>query len=339
MASQDSKSFDLAALTEPRLTGVRGWALALCCIALAFAVRLLMDPIWGAHLPYITFFLAMLFIMRFGSPGQVAVSSAAGVLLGKWFFIAPRHSWSIEDPVYRVNALFFILTGLGLVLFSVYKQRAQARERAAHEQLMRATRELARLGAIVESSDDAIVGKDLSGKILSWNSGAQRLYGYTPDEIIGKSIEVLHPAESASETAGVLERVRNGESIHGFETTRRTKDGRLVPVSLTISPVRDSAGAVIGYSAIGGDISERKRAENERERLVRDLQAALAKVKTLTGLLPICSGCKKIRDDKGDWNQIEHYIRDRSMASFTHGICPDCAEHYYGDVLRAAPKA
>ncbi len=85
---------------------------------------------------------------------------------------------------------------------------------------------------------------------------------------------------------------------------------------------------------IARDISERKQAEAERERLVRDLQTALANVKTLRGLLPICASCKKIRDDKGYWNQIEFYIRDRSDASFTHGICPDCAEKLYGEVMK-----
>jgi len=88
----------------------------------------------------------------------------------------------------------------------------------------------------------------------------------------------------------------------------------------------------IFYTGIIRDITERKGIEEEREKLLLDLQHALAKVKTLSGLLPICSACKKIRDDKGYWNQIESYIRDHSEAEFTHSICPECSKKLYGKV-------
>jgi len=81
------------------------------------------------------------------------------------------------------------------------------------------------------------------------------------------------------------------------------------------------------------EIEERKRVEVEREKLIRDLQKALSEVKTLKGIFPICASCKKIRDDKGYWNQVEVYIRDRSEAEFSHGICPDCMKKLYGDFL------
>ena len=320
-----------------RFSGVRGYALAGICVSAAFALRLLLDPLWGERSPYVSFFLALLVVMRLTGPGPVASAAVLGFALGTWFFVAPRHSFSIANPINRVNASFFVLISIGLVTISIRERRAQARELAAREQLARTGRELARLAAIVESSDDAIIGKDLVGTILSWNAGAQRLYGYGPAEVIGKPITILQSAEALVETTALLERVRNGEPIHHFETTRRTRDGRSLPVSLTISPVRDASGTIVGVSTIARDISERKKAEAEREGLVRDLQTALGNVKTLRGLLPICSSCKKIRDDKGYWNQIEFYIRERSDASFTHGICPDCAERLYGDVLNAAP--
>jgi two-component system sensor kinase FixL len=115
------------------------------------------------------------------------------------------------------------------------------------------------LAAIVESSDDAIFAKTLSGTILSWNRGAQRMYGYTPDEVLGRSIDMLVPADRRVELAGILERVGGGEHVEHFETVRKTKDGRLVDVSLTISPIRDAAGSIIGASAIGRDVTARKR--------------------------------------------------------------------------------
>jgi PAS domain S-box-containing protein len=337
MATQDSNLIDSTRGTEARFGGMRGYALAGTCVALAFVLRLLLDPLWGDRLPYVSFFLTLLVVMRLAGPGPVAAAAVLGIALGTWFFVVPRHSFAISNPVDQVNSAIFVLVSSVLVSISIRERRAQARELAAREQLVRTGRELARLAAIVESSDDAIIGKDLEGTILSWNAGAQRLYGYPPEEVIGKSITILQSTEALDETSRFLERVRKGEPVHHFETTRRTRDGLVVPVSITISPVRDASGTIVGISTIGRDISKTKKAEAERERLVTDLQTALAKVKTLRGLLPICSSCKKIRDDKGYWNQIELYIRERSDASFTHGICPDCAERLYGDMLNAAP--
>lgn len=96
-------------------------------------------------------------------------------------------------------------------------------------------------------------------------------------------------------------------------------------------PVMDEKGEISQFVHVCQDITERKRSEEEREQLVRELQEALSKAKTLSGFLPICASCKKIRDDKGYWNQIEVYIRDHSEAEFSHGICPDCKKKLYGD--------
>jgi hypothetical protein len=117
--------------------------------------------------------------------------------------------------------------------------------------------------------------------------------------------------------------------VRHYETLRRRKDGTLINVSLTVSPIRDRTGNIIGASTIARDITSRKKAEEERERLIVELSEALAKVKTLSGLLPICSSCKKIRDDKGYWTQIESYISEHSGAEFSHGICPECARKLY----------
>jgi PAS domain S-box-containing protein len=117
------------------------------------------------------------------------------------------------------------------------------------------------LSAIVQSSDDAIVSKDLDGIVRSWNPGAERLFGYRADEMIGRSIRVIIPAEHQSEEDEVLRRIRNGERIDHFETIRRRKDGSLVPISLTVSPVLDGAGRVIGASKIARDITEKRAAE------------------------------------------------------------------------------
>jgi len=120
---------------------------------------------------------------------------------------------------------------------------------------------MARLAAIVESSDDAIIAIDLDGVIDSWNQGAERLYGYTAREAVGRPIATLIPPERSGEEKNLLERLRRGERIENFETVRRRKDGTLVDVSLTTSPVKNASGEVIGASKIARDITERKRAE------------------------------------------------------------------------------
>jgi two-component system, chemotaxis family, CheB/CheR fusion protein len=133
--------------------------------------------------------------------------------------------------------------------------------------------ELARLAAIVEWSDDAIIGKDLNGIIKTWNRGAERLFRYTEEETIGKPITLLFPADRLYEEPAILERIRRGEHIEHFESVRRRKDGRLLDVSLTISPIIDAQGQVGGASTIARDISRRKLAE---EALVKSEKLATA---------------------------------------------------------------
>jgi PAS domain S-box-containing protein len=130
------------------------------------------------------------------------------------------------------------------------------------------------LAAIVESSSDAIIGKTLQGSITSWNKGAKRLFGYTASEIIGLSINTLIPPDRQEEELEILERLRRGEWIEDFETVRVRKDGTLVEVSLTISPIRDSSGRIIGASKVARDISDHKRADAEREELLMREKAA-----------------------------------------------------------------
>ena len=131
----------------------------------------------------------------------------------------------------------------------------------------------AALAAIVESSDDAIVSKDLNGILTSWNKGAERLFGYTAEEAIGQSVTMLIPPERLDEEPDILERIRHGQSVEHYETVRRRKDGKLLNISLTVSPVRDSQGRIIGGSKIARDITERKRAEEALQRAHDELES------------------------------------------------------------------
>lgn len=128
-----------------------------------------------------------------------------------------------------------------------------------------------RLAAIVDSSEDAIVSKDLNGIIQTWNHGAERLFGYEAAEVLGKSILIIIPPDRHDEEHRILESIRRGERIAHYETARRRKDGSLVEISLTISPVKDAAGRILGASKIARDITERRRAQARQELLAREI--------------------------------------------------------------------
>jgi PAS domain S-box-containing protein len=138
-----------------------------------------------------------------------------------------------------------------------------------------------RLAAIVDSSHDAIVSKDLNGLITTWNRGAQRLFGYAASEMIGRSITTLIPPDRHHEEVRILDRIRRGERVDPYETLRQRRDGSLVDVSISVSPLRNAAGEVIGASKIARDISERKEAELTLTE--RNIQLALAGKVALVG--------------------------------------------------------
>ncbi len=122
--------------------------------------------------------------------------------------------------------------------------------------------------AIIDSSDDAIISKSIEGYITSWNRGAQRLYGYTPDEIIGKPVSVLMPPEREDDFPFIMTQLQQGKKVEHYETRRRTKDGKVIDVSITVSPIKDSHGTIIGASKIARDISDRVENEKRREEFV-----------------------------------------------------------------------
>jgi len=137
----------------------------------------------------------------------------------------------------------------------------------------KAEAESALLAAIVSSSDDAIASKTLEGIVTSWNQGAERIFGWTAEEILGKSITVIIPKERLAEEKEIIARVVRGERVDHFETVRQRKDGSRIDISLTVSPVRDREGRIIGASKVARDITERKRTQAELQRLSEHLEA------------------------------------------------------------------
>lgn len=157
-----------------------------------------------------------------------------------------------------------------------------------------AEKAMAYYAVLVESSDDAIIGKTLEGNINSWNRGAEQIFGYSREEVIGKPITILIPEDRPGEEPGILAKLRRGESVDHYETVRRHKDGRLINISVTVSPIRDSSDNIVGASHVARDITERKRLEREiteisnreQQRIGQDLHDGLCQ--ELTGIELMC---------------------------------------------------
>jgi PAS domain S-box-containing protein len=159
------------------------------------------------------------------------------------------------------------------VIESEGKQLVLETNRDITEQL-RAEESRLRLAAIVASSNDAIIGKTLEGIITNWNDGARRIFGYSEDEVIGKSVTILIPPDRHDEEPAIIERLKRGERVDHYQTVRVRKDGQKIDISLTISPIRNSLGQIIGASKIARDITEHKRLQEELERLLEQEQSA-----------------------------------------------------------------
>ncbi len=212
--------------------------------------------------------------------------------------------WTLWHPTYwlsgtikAVTAAASLATAIGFFpllphIFGLIETAKASEQRrrdltTAHAELQRAYERLqaeearARLAAIVESSEDAIIGVDLEGRITTWNAAARQVLGYEPAEIIGQPITTIIPPESRAEEAGLLERIHNGESVRHYETVRTARDGRPVAVSLTLSPVRDHQGQIIGASKILRDITGRKQREEalrQSEQRFRQLADAMPQI-------------------------------------------------------------
>ncbi len=218
-------------------------------------------------------------LLHINSAGLALLGASSGeALIGKSVYelIAPEDLESFREFNHRIcqgerGSLEFDLIGLNGVRRSMETHSAPLRHSDGATVQLAITRDVTKrkrteraallLGAIVDSSDDAIISKDLNGIITSWNVSAERLFGYTADEVIGKPVTILIPADRQDEEPRILSRLRRGERVDHFETIRKRKDGELLDISLTISPVKDQQGSIIGASKIARDITERKRAQ------------------------------------------------------------------------------
>jgi len=183
---------------------------------------------------------------------------------------------------------------------------------------------------LVEESRDAIVVLDQDAKVYEVNKRFADMLGYSREEVYKLHVwdwDAHFTKEQLVELAKTVDEVG-----HHFETQHRRKDGSIIDVELSNNGAIYRGKKLI--FCICRDISDRKKAEKEREELIDRLEASLAEIKTLRGILPLCTFCKKIRDDKGYWEQVDMYIKKHSEADISHSICPECLKKYYPDVYK-----
>lgn len=214
----------------------------------------------------------------------------------------------------------------GRALGALVQMRDITEHKRTEEQL---AAELVRRRLLVEQSRDGVVILDQDGRVFEANLQFARMLGYSLEEMSSLYVwdwEYLYPKER------VLEMLHSVDSAGDhFETQHRRKDGTIYDVEISTN------GAVIEGKkyvfCVCRDVTERKQAEREREELIRQLQEALAELKVLRGMVPICSYCKRVRDDEGYWQQVEVYIEKQAGADVTHGICPECLEKHFPELI------
>ena len=225
--------------------------------AIALLLRWMVDGWLGSHLPLVMLYVSVAAATWLGGPWAGAAATLIGFVASNYLFIEPRGSLGM-DPGAVASGVVYVAICVGLIAAIAAERRARQRARAESSQA-EVTRAL--LASIVAASDDAIVSKTLDGVILSWNAGAERLFGYTADEAVARHIDLIIPPELRQEERAILQRLREGDRIDHFETVRVAKDGRRLDISLTVSPLRDESGRIVGASKVARDITARKQTE------------------------------------------------------------------------------
>lgn len=225
-----------------------------------------------------------------------------------------------EAVFHLVLQLLFVLLTYSLVL--MVNRRLLATVRAQEQKFFAAFHEAPYAIALTRLAD---------GTIFEVNQTFTNMTGYTPAEALGKTTVELHIWHRPEDRSAVVTDLEKTGHVHTLHTVLRKKSGELMHTLFSAAVILVGNERCV-VSCIS-DITEQQRAREERERLISEREQALSEIRILSGLLPICAACKKIRDDKGYWNQLESYIRTHSQAEFTHGLCPECSRKMYGEIL------
>jgi PAS domain S-box-containing protein len=264
----------------------------------------------------------------FYADDQSVIQTGQPILNKEEFFIDKegKEHWLLTSklPLMDEHGRITSLVGVGREI----TEQKRIEEALRHEKTL--------LDALMDNIPDSIYFKDRQCRLLRMNRKEMRdLNMDDMSQIVGKTDIDLWGEEFGRKTFTDEQRLmESGEPIIGLIESRQLEDGQTNWTWTTKVPLRDDSSQIVGLVGITRDINDLMNAQTARDKLIKELQNALADVKTLSGLVPICANCKQIRDDKGFWTQVEFYIQQRSEARFTHGICPDCMKKLYPDFLQ-----
>jgi PAS domain S-box-containing protein len=304
-----------------KLGSAFGYLLAVAAASVALYLRYMLNPLLGSDNPYHTVWLAVVFSSWYCGLGPSIVTTVL-CMLGVWHWFLPGSpSIGHLDRADAFGLLAFLVFSTAIIVLGESNRRGIAAR--------------SRLAAIVESSGDAIISKNLDGAITSWNEGAERIFGYTAKEALGRPITLIVPPHLLDEEAKIMSRLRRGERVSYFDTVRVDKEGRILDLSVAVSPIRGPLGQIIGASKIARDITRRKQAElalresEERFRSIVEATTDCVKLVAADGtLLQInSSGLAMVGADrvqqvvgKSIYDLVAPEDRDRFVA-FNEGIC------------------
>lgn len=290
------------------------WDLLLAVVAVAAVtgLRLLLIPVLYDRAAFLLFGLAVMITSWIGGRRVGLITTILATLVGLLLFVRMYPEPNSRSLQNETLVALFAVEGCGISLLAgqLHAQRFRAKQEARD-----ATQARNEILDLIESVPDGFQAFDADFRLTFMNRVAERVLDRNAGQLLGTTIWDQFPALDIA-VRQLLRQVMQ-ERTSGFCETYYAPFGKWF--SFHVNPFRE------GVSVLFREISERKNAEAERERLIGELRAALADVRTLRGLIPICAWCKRIRNDDGYWEQLEAYIKSRSEADFTHGMCPDCA--------------
>ena len=296
----------------------RDLGVTLVAVALASAVRVALGPVLSDRAAFQLYTLAVMISAWVGGRRSGLLATALATVAGVWLFLQPLTEANVSDRRDLTQIGLFLATGICISILAGELKAARTR---AETEADRARTMSAESRALLESIREGFEALDRDFRLTYVNGAAENALGRPGKELVGRSVWTEFPATLGPEVQRHLRQVMTERKAASIEACEQDSNRWFV---IEAYPFRD------GISVLFRDVSQRKNAEAEREELIADLQQALAKVRTLQGLIPICASCKKIRDDHGYWRQLESYFREHSGAEFSHGLCPECAQ----DVLR-----
>ena len=290
---------------------LRRYAVALAAVVVAAVVRVALTPVMGSTFPLATVFSAVAFAVWHGGWGPASVTAIGGFLVMDALMI-PGSSLTRPPVAEVISIAVYLASCASIIVLGEAARRAHRRLEAGQQDLSTVNLALASkveaqslLAAIVASSDDAIVSKTLEGRITSWNGGAERLFGYTAAEAIGQSIMMLVPDDQRDQELSILERIRNGQRVDHLDVVRVTKTGERRDISVTVSPVLDRHGRIVGASKTARDVTARKHAEARLQRSEAESAGAVAKLRESHDVLALAMRAGRM----GTWSR--DLVRDQ----------------------------